>query len=194
MVKNLLGKITENPFDFFISLPIMLSVTAVFAAIFIDFMRYNQRKSNKSKHSSVATGTMFGFFAVYYVMLVLKIGMINITNPIKIIGVSMIVIGAAVNISGRVQLGNNWANHIKIYDNHTLITNGIYSVCRHPLYSSIILMLLGGCVVYGSYTCAFLTVFVFIPMMNYRAKQEEKMLIEKFIEYKEYMEKVRRFI
>jgi len=41
--------------------------------------------------------------------------------------------------------------------------------------------------------CFLLTVFGFIPMMYYRAKQEEKLLIQEFPEYPAYMKKTGMF-
>lgn len=98
----------------------------------------------------------------------------------------MIVIGTVINIIGRIQLKSNWANHIKIYKNHSLINRGIYKVVRHPLYASIMLMLFGGSIAYRNWLSAVLTAFVFIPFMYYRAKQEETLLQEEFTEYEEY--------
>lgn len=192
IINDIFNKISL--FDLIMGLLISLSVLAVFVAIFIDFMKFGNRKSKNSKHSFVATGTMFIFFFLYYIVIVSKLFAIPTNWWVKIIGTIMIITGAIINILGRRYLGQNWANHIKIYDNHTLITTGVYKICRHPLYSSIMLMLFGGSVVFGNWLTAILTAGVFIPMMNYRAKQEEQMLIQKFLEYKEYMKKTRRFI
>ncbi|MDP4133374.1 MAG: isoprenylcysteine carboxylmethyltransferase family protein [Bacillota bacterium] len=174
---------------------IILSVVSVFAAIFIDFKKFD-RKGNvyKGKKSIVATGTMTGFYVVYYMFLRFKIGYIGIINyPVILIGAIMIIAGAALNIVGRFNLNSNWANHIKIYDDHKLITNGVYRIVRHPLYASIMLMLFGGCLAYRNWVCILLTAFVFVPFMYYRAKQEERLLEEKFPGYKEYRNKTGMF-
>jgi protein-S-isoprenylcysteine O-methyltransferase Ste14 len=39
-----------------------------------------------------------------------------------------------------------------------------------------------------------LTLFIFLPMMIYRAKQEEQLLSERFPDYKDYKKKVSMFI
>lgn len=182
-------------FEKIITLLIVLSVVSVFVAIFIDFQKF-EKKNNvlKSKRSIVATGTMIGFYAVYYLFLRFKIGYVGVSNyPAILIGTLMIVFGAVINILGRVSLNSNWANHIKIYEDHKLITKGFYKVVRHPLYASIMLMLLGGALVYRNWISALLTAFVFIPFMYYRAKQEERLLEAKFSEYKEYREKTGMF-
>ena len=172
-----------------------LSVMALCFAIFSDFSRFDGRKGQKDgRKSLVATGTMFGFFGVYYVVIALRVFALPINDIAVVAGTVMVVAGVVINIVGRVQLGSNWANHIKIYDDHKLVTTGVYGVCRHPLYASLFLALFGGALAYASWVAAVLTAVVFVPMMNYRAKQEEVFLAKEFAEYKNYKKKVRRFI
>ena len=185
---------------------ITMSVIAVFAAIFVDFIKYDRKSAvKKSKRSIVATGSMIGFYAVYYLVLRFEIGGLPVYNPyiednvinvamvtedtaivLGLIGTSMIIAGAVINIVGRLQLKSNWANHIKIYEDQRLIVSGIYRLVRHPLYASIMLMLFGGSVAYRNWLSGAMTAFVFIPFMYYRAKQEETLLQEEFVKYVEY--------
>jgi protein-S-isoprenylcysteine O-methyltransferase Ste14 len=174
---------------------IVLSVMALFASIFIDFKLFNNKENTKkSKKSIVATGSMIGFYFVYYAVLRFKIGVISFSNDaIIIIGTIMILAGSIINILGRLNLKDNWANHIKIYDGHKLITIGMYKIVRHPLYASIMLMLFGGSLAYRNWASAVLTMFVFIPFMYYRAKQEEELLSKEFEEYNDYKKQVGMF-
>ena len=100
---------------------------------------------------------------------------------------------SVMNIMGRFNLGSNWANHIKIYDEHTLVQRGMYKIVRHPLYASIILMFYGACLVYRNILCFLAVTLIFIPFMYYRAKQEETLLIQTFSEYKDYKERTGMF-
>lgn len=179
----------------FLSFLIMLSTASVFIAIAVDFKKYNNKNNTKhGKKSIVATGTMLGFYLVYYIVIRLEIGNLQFSGVIySMIGTLFVVAGAAINVLGRLKLKDNWANHIKIYDKHTLVTVGVYRVVRHPLYASIMLMLLGGSLAYQNWLSAILTVFVFIPFMYYRAKQEEMLLITEFPEYLQYKHKVGMF-
>lgn len=194
-------------FETFLSSVIILSVIAVFIAVFVDFIKYNSKAEvKKSKRSIVATGSMIGFYFVYYLVLRFQLGAFRVWNPdidgcvitgtmimentavvLGLIGTTIIVAGALLNIIGRLQLKSNWANHIKIYENHSLVNRGIYKAVRHPLYASIILMLFGGSIAYRNWLSVVLTAFVFIPFMYYRAKQEEILLREEFAEYEEYI-------
>jgi len=107
-----------------------------------------------------------------------------------LVGTFLVVFGAVINIFGRLYLKGNWANHVKIYEGHKLITGGPYRFVRHPLYSSIIIMLLGGSIAYANWLCVVLILVVFIPSMVYRGKQEEEMLSKEFAEYSTYKQNV----
>ncbi|MBU3113885.1 methyltransferase family protein [Clostridium lacusfryxellense] len=179
-------------FSFIIQLIICTSVLGLFVSILIDFTLYTRNDHiEKEKKSIVETGTMTLFLFVFYLLLIPKIGIIPIYNSnLKhitiIIGAMAIVSGCGMNIIGRFNLGSNWANHIKIYDEHILVQKGMYKIVRHPLYASIMLMFYGACVVYRNILCFLAVTFVFIPFMYYRAKQEESLLIQTFPEYEDY--------
>jgi protein-S-isoprenylcysteine O-methyltransferase Ste14 len=184
--------LNQQPFSIIIQAIISISVFALFLSVFIDFMMFSRSHHvQKEKKSIVETGTMTFFFIVYYFILVRKTGTIDIPfqmmkQLIAILGTAMILTGCAANIKGRFNLGKNWANHIKIYEEHTLVQTGMYRFVRHPLYASIMLMLYGGCLVYRNITAFAAVSFVFIPFMYYRARQEEVLLLQRFPQYEEY--------
>lgn len=189
----------QDMFSFVIQLIICVSVAALFISILLDFILFTRTDHvKKEKKSIVETGTMTLFFFIFYLILISKIGIIPITsNNIKhiiiILGTIAIVSGCVMNIVGRFNLGNNWANQIKIYDEHTLVQSGMYKIVRHPLYASIMLMFYGACLVYRNMLCFFAVTFIFIPFMYYRAKQEEHLLIQAFPEYNNYIDKTGMF-
>jgi len=182
----------QDMFSFIIQLIICSSVLALFVSILIDFTLYTRDEHiKKEKKSIVETGTMTLFLCLFYFIIINKVGIVPIYNSnlkyiVIIIGTVAIVSGLIMNIMGRFNLGSNWANHIKIYDEHRLIQEGMYKIVRHPLYASIMLMFYGACLVYRNLLCFLAVTFVFIPFMYYRAKQEETLLIETFSEYNDY--------
>lgn len=175
------------------------SVMAVFIAILLDFSLFDKRLDFKrQKRSIVATGTMIAFFVVYYLVILFKLGQLTIDNgPLRrglaVLGALMVAVGAGVNILGRFQLKSNWSNHIKIYEDQSLVTTGVYGIVRHPLYASLMLMLLGGSLIYLNYLSALLTLGVFIPFMHHRARLEEVLLAGQFKNYSEYKRKTGMF-
>lgn len=179
---------------------IALSVFALFVSIFLDFTFFSRRRDvKKEKRSVVDTGTMTLFFFIFYLIIWSKAGNINvksqyIKDTVIILGTAAITSGCVINIHGRLNLGRNWANHIKIYSGHTLIQTGMYKLVRHPLYASIILMFYGASLVYRNAISFAAVTLIFIPFMYYRAKQEEKLLLQNFSEYESYKNKTGMFI
>lgn len=177
-----------------------ISFFAIVLAVFIDFIEnHSNRNPKKEKRSIVETGTMFLFFILFYLSIRLSIGKINFQLNEWIwaelfICWFVILMGTYFNIAGRIVLGKNWANQIKIYKNHELKTSGVYSIVRHPLYASLIWIFYACSIIYFNWVAFLLNTFIFIPMMYYRARQEEKLLSEQFKNYKNYKKEVGMFL
>ena len=186
-------------FDYIMSKVITLCVIILFFFIYKNFKQARKNTDvKKEKRSIVETGTMTMFFVAVWYVIVAKVGVLDITKEthyiLGCIGTMIIILGTLVNIMGRYRLGSNWGNHVRIYSGHTLVTTGVYSLVRHPLYASIIWMFYGASLAYNNILAAVLTTVVFIPFMYYRAKQEEKLLAETFeCEYEEYRKRVGMF-
>lgn len=188
---------TPEEILFFTSnLIVSLCVLAILLVILIDFVEFQTRKNTKAeKKSIVETGTMFLFFFGFYLILKSNIGLVHIASfPLKLalstLGLFILILGCIVNIKGRLDLGKNWANQIKIYSDHTFISKGAYSMVRHPLYASIIWMFFGASIIYSNLYAFLANLLIFIPFMYHRAKQEEELLSKEFKDYKNYQRKV----
>lgn len=196
---NILLDSLENIFYLISNLVVILCVFFIFVAILIDFVEFQKRKQiKKEKKSIVETGTMFIFFFFFYFLIRFSVGQININFlPLKYfamaIGLLILVLGCIVNIKGRINLGKNWSNQIKIYKDHSFISGGVYGFVRHPLYASIIWMFFGASLIYSNFLAFLSNVLIFIPFMYYRAKQEENLLVKEFKDYKNYQIKVGMF-
>jgi protein-S-isoprenylcysteine O-methyltransferase Ste14 len=106
----------------------------------------------------------------------------------------MVITGAIVNILSISQLKGNWSDNIKIYEGHIFVKHGVYGIVRHPLYASIIMMLFGGSFVCENWLAFVLASFIFVPLIYYRARQEEILLREEFVEYGEYAQNTGMFL
>jgi protein-S-isoprenylcysteine O-methyltransferase Ste14 len=58
--------------------------------------------------------------------------------------------GAAVTLAGllfsvlaRAYLGGNWSGTVTVKENHELVTGGPYSLVRHPIYTGLLLAIMG---------------------------------------------------
>lgn len=188
-------------FDFYFvsNIIVWLCSWTLISSVIVDFLLYQDNKNTqKKKKSKVATWNMSLFFFFLYILWWTKIWKFNIESEfiifINILWLSIVVISTFFNVVWRFYLSSNWANHIKIYDNHFLVNSWPYKIVRHPLYASLIWLWIWVWLVYSNYLMLILTLLIFLPMMIYRAKQEEELLEKKFNNYKEYKEKVWMFL
>lgn len=175
---------------------IILGVMLIYLRVFKNFKDAKEQRNNRKKEvkSIVETASMTGFFIVIWLVTLFKIGTYNYQNIyLDIVFIVVYIIGVAFNLLGRYYLGHNWGNNVIIYKNHTLVNNGVYKIVRHPLYASIIWMIYAVGVLCQNYMVFILNTIIFIPFMYYRAKQEEKELVNEFKEYKDYRKKTGMF-
>lgn len=179
-----------------IDFTIIFGIILIYAYVIYNFINARKRKDRKKKEvkSIVETASMSAFFIVIALIVNLKIGTYNYHNTyLNILFLCIYVLGIATNLLGRYYLGNNWGNNVVIYKDHTLVTNGVYKIVRHPLYASIIWMIYSVGVLQSNYLVFILNTFIFIPSMYYRAKQEEKELKLIFKDYQNYIKQTGMF-
>ena len=79
---------------------------------------------------------------------------------------------------------------VKVEENQTLVSTGLYSFIRHPMYAATVFMFLSIPLILGSFVSFF--IFIFYPaIIIVRIKNEEKVLSEQLIGYEEYKKKVK---
>ncbi len=174
-----------------------LCIVVIFFAVLFNFLdeSNNDKRAKKEKKSIVETGTMTLFFILAYMLLRFNVGSFQATHwSFVVIGLSVMLLGTFFNVWGRRYLGKNWANQIKIYKDHQLVTDGPYKIVRHPLYASLIWMFYASSLIYVNWSVFIATSVIFVPFMYYRAKQEEKLLSKQFEQYSEYKKKTGMFL
>jgi protein-S-isoprenylcysteine O-methyltransferase Ste14 len=114
-------------------------------------------------------------------------------NPILITSILawlLILAGVVIIIAGLITL--KWrAAAPSVQD--TLVVQGVYAYIRHPLYSGMILELTGLFVYIPTFTALVACVLGMIWVMV-QARLEEIDLVERLPAYKEYMQRVPRFL
>lgn len=183
----------------FVRTVVVLCAFATLTAVLVNFL-LAQRSSavRREKRSIVATGTMLGFFVAFAGLIRFHIGAVEVLSPAAwrvaaTAGLALMVAGATLNILGRLALGPNWGDHIRIYRNHGLVTRGAYRLVRHPLYASLIWMACGASIVFENPLALLAALGVFLPAMAYRARQEETALTAEFDAYAEYRRRTGMF-
>ena len=173
--------------------------SVVLIAVVANFVE--SRKAGPVAHrqrSVVDTASMMLFVVLLYLIVRLRLGVVKVGAPalaliLAYTGAAIVMIGSVVNLGGRWRLGQNWANQVTIYREQTLVTGGAFGYVRHPLYASLIWMFYGASLSYCNWAAALATSLIFVPMMHYRAQQEESLLERRFAGYARYRSRVGRF-
>ena len=79
---------------------------------------------------------------------------------------------------------------VEVQENQKVVDTGLYGIVRHPMYMATLMLFFSMPLVLGS-VISFAIMLFYIPIINRRMINEEKVLSEGLIGYKEYMEKVR---
>ena len=119
----------------------------------------------------------------------------TITFFLWVIGSVILIIGGIIMCAGRIILRKYSSLIITIEQNHKLVTNGPYSVIRHPIYAGIILMFFGYTLSFSSIIGTIIILAFFSIWFNKRIKLEEQLLIQTFGDkYLEYMKHTKRLV
>jgi protein-S-isoprenylcysteine O-methyltransferase Ste14 len=117
-----------------------------------------------------------------------------VTVPIVLAGLLVVLLGIAFTIWARFMLGSNWSNSVTVKENHTLVRTGPYRVARHPIYSGILLGMLGSALQRGAIRC-FAGVLICGFSFWLKSRAEERFMVQTFgEEYVQYRHKVKALV
>jgi protein-S-isoprenylcysteine O-methyltransferase Ste14 len=121
-------------------------------------------------------------------------GHILTTDPrLGIAGVTLCALGVGLAMWARVYLGRNWGLPMSRKEQPELVTSGPYAFVRHPIYTGILLAILGSVVAE--------TILWLIPLafggayLIYSARSEERLMVQEFPEqYPAYQRRTKMLV
>lgn len=87
--------------------------------------------------------------------------------------------GLLVALWARAVLGRNWSGAIVLKEHHELIDRGPYAFVRHPIYTGVLLMILGVVTVSGTWAGVILF-GTMVAGLIVKARREERLLTKHF--------------
>lgn len=97
---------------------------------------------------------------------------------LEALGTAAVVAGLAFCVWARVHLGRNWGMPMTEKEQPELVTDGPYRFVRHPIYTGLLLALLGTGLATNLY--ALIALVLAVPYFVYSARVEERNLANAF--------------
>ncbi len=105
-----------------------------------------------------------------------------------VLGIGLMLIGLWLFHRSHTDLGTNWSVTLQMRENHGLITSGVYSMVRHPMYSSMFLLGISQLLFLPNWIAGPAYLLGFGVLYIFRVRAEERMMLDQFgTEYAQYM-------
>ena len=109
-------------------------------------------------------------------------------------GLALTVCGAILALSARLVLGRNWSATVTIKQDHEIIRRGPYALVRHPIYSGLLLALLGTAIAIGQVRGLVALLLAFLGWWL-KLRTEEAFMVEQFgAQYIQYRQQTKALI
>ena len=98
---------------------------------------------------------------------------------LPVFGIATAVAGFALAIWARMHIGRNWSSSVVAKVQHELIRSGPYRWVRHPIYSGLMLALLGTVLVQDQLRGLIALLLVYVGW-KIKSRLEERMMVSTF--------------
>jgi protein-S-isoprenylcysteine O-methyltransferase Ste14 len=95
------------------------------------------------------------------------------------LGLLIVIAGIAFAVWARVYLGRNWSGTVTVKEDHELICSGPYAIVRHPIYTGLLIAILGTAVVFGEWRGLIALCFLTVAYL-FKLRREERFMAESF--------------
>jgi protein-S-isoprenylcysteine O-methyltransferase Ste14 len=94
-------------------------------------------------------------------------------------GLALTALGVGISIWARLSLGSNWSGMVTLKNDHVLVRKGLYRWIRHPIYTGILLGMVGTAMIRGRLGSS-IGVGIVLAAFYFKARREERFLREEF--------------
>jgi protein-S-isoprenylcysteine O-methyltransferase Ste14 len=114
--------------------------------------------------------------------------------PASAVGYGLLGAGMLFALWARVFLGRNWSANVTLKQDHTLVRSGPYRIVRHPIYTGLLVALLGTAIALGPLRC-FVGVVLAAIAWKFKSMTEETFMVQQFgDQYREYQMEVKSLV
>jgi protein-S-isoprenylcysteine O-methyltransferase Ste14 len=98
---------------------------------------------------------------------------------VRMPGLALTAVGVGTAIWARLSLGSNWSGMVTLKQDHQLVTTGLYRWIRHPIYTGILLAMVGTALIGGQVRGCLATALA-LAAFYFKSRREERFLHEEF--------------
>lgn len=116
------------------------------------------------------------------------------TPATAIFGLLITLAGCLFAAWARAVLGVNWSGSATVKEGHELVTHGPYALCRHPIYTGLLLTACGTALVVDRWRCV-LGIILLVLALVLKMTQEEQLMMQAFpAAYPQYRSRIKALI
>jgi protein-S-isoprenylcysteine O-methyltransferase Ste14 len=106
------------------------------------------------------------------------------------IGAVLTAAGLLFTVWARVHIGTNWSGIVTVKENHELIQSGPYGIVRHPIYTGLLVAIVGSGIARGEWR-GVIAVVIVLWAFSRKLQTEERYMREQFGDaYRTYSKRV----
>jgi protein-S-isoprenylcysteine O-methyltransferase Ste14 len=152
-------------------------------------MRAGPAAETRTAQRIAISGTILSVVAVLVVSaLDHRFGWSQVPTAVILAGDLLVAVG--LGIAMMVVIQNSYAaSTVRVEAAQTVVTTGLYGLVRHPMYVGALIMMIGTPLALDSYW-GLVTIVPALLALGYRISDEEKMLKDELVGYREYTQKV----
>ena len=113
---------------------------------------------------------------------------------VEMTGLVLTLAGCFFAIWARLTLGGNWSGRATVKADHELITRGPYAIARHPIYTGLLVAVVGTALANGEWHAVVALIVIGLAFLV-KMSQEERLMMQTFpAAYPAYRQRVKALI
>lgn len=183
---------------------LFVALYALFAGVRFYYRGKNLGRESEKQYEKmdksfiVLSVAIIGYFILIAIYLILpdlvSWAELGLPSVIRWLSAGIALIAVVLTFLTHRTLGTQYSAKLEIQKDHTMISEGIYSHIRHPMYTSMNIFMLALSVMSSNLLLIIFSVLVALPF-PWIARKEEALLIERFgDDYRMYMKRTGRFL